>query len=146
SGMLSPKKSLIAVFGLTRHTDQIRRLTELIPCESCSYLSCEYRRMAYSRSRSRRTIEAVGGAIANSNGAAHTSPPLNLSATYSTHVRALKRWADERLKFKCHPDGSLEAFFRYDGTTCTNMGRPLAFDYRVKLGPKHERYPIVEQS
>ena len=41
-----------------------------------------------------------------------------------------------------HADGSLDAVFRYDGTTCTNMGRPLAFHYGVKLGPRAEGYPI----
>jgi len=42
-------------------------------------------------------------------------------------------------------DGSLEIDFRYDGTTCTNMGRPLAFTFTVKLGPRAEGYPIREQ-
>ena len=42
-------------------------------------------------------------------------------------------------------DGSLDAVFRYEGTTCTNMGRPLAFHYNVKLGPREEGYPIREQ-
>ena len=35
--------------------------------------------------------------------------------------------------------------FRYEGTTCTNMGRPLQFDYRVTVGPRDEGYPIREQ-
>jgi hypothetical protein len=42
-------------------------------------------------------------------------------------------------------DGSVNAVFRYEGTTCTNMGRPLAFDYSVKLGSQAEGYPILEQ-
>lgn len=36
SGMLRPKKSLLAVFGVTRHVDRVRPLTELSPCEGCS--------------------------------------------------------------------------------------------------------------
>jgi hypothetical protein len=44
SGALRPKKSLLAVFGLTRHTGGVRRLTELVACESCSLASCQYRR------------------------------------------------------------------------------------------------------
>ena len=36
SGMLRPKKSLLAVFGLTQHTERVRRLTDLVPCENCS--------------------------------------------------------------------------------------------------------------
>ena len=42
SGMLRPKKSLLAVFGLTPHIDRVRRLTELVPCENCSFAPCQY--------------------------------------------------------------------------------------------------------
>ena len=42
-------------------------------------------------------------------------------------------------------DGSLNAIFRYEGTTCTNMGWPLAFDYGVKLGSRAQGYPILEE-
>ena len=45
-----------------------------------------------------------------------------------------------------HKDGTIEAQFRYDGTTCNNQGRPLTFLYSVKLGPRDEGYPIREQS
>ncbi len=44
TGMLRPKKSLLAVFGITRHVHRVRNLEELIPCESCSMPSCQYRR------------------------------------------------------------------------------------------------------
>lgn len=44
SGALRPKKSQLAVFGVTRHTDDVRRLTEMVACESCSLPSCQYRR------------------------------------------------------------------------------------------------------
>ena len=36
TGMLRPKKSLLAVFGLTRHLDKARSFAELVPCENCS--------------------------------------------------------------------------------------------------------------
>ena len=39
-----------------------------------------------------------------------------------------------------------DAFFRYEGTTCSNLGRPLFFHYLVKLGPREDGYPIREQS
>lgn len=45
SGALRPKKSQLAVFGLTRHTEGVRRLTEVVACESCSLPACQYRRM-----------------------------------------------------------------------------------------------------
>jgi hypothetical protein len=57
----------------------------------------------------------------------------------------LKRWSEERLSIVTNPDGSLDATFRYEGTTCTNMGRSLAFDYSVKLGARAQGYPILEQ-
>src|SRR5438105_2050410 len=49
SGMLRPKKSQLAVFGLTAHTEKVRRLTDLIPCESCTFASCEFRRAPFLR-------------------------------------------------------------------------------------------------
>ena len=45
SGALRPKKSLLAVFGLTRHTEGVRRLTEVVACGSCSLPACQFRRM-----------------------------------------------------------------------------------------------------
>jgi hypothetical protein len=50
SGMLRPKKSLLAVFGLTRDLERARRFTRLIPCENCSLPNCRYRRAPYKRS------------------------------------------------------------------------------------------------
>ena len=51
SGMLRPKKSLLAVIGLTRNLEKARRLEKLIPCESCSLPNCRYRRAAFKRAR-----------------------------------------------------------------------------------------------
>jgi hypothetical protein len=70
---------------------------------------------------------------------------LDHAAAYSVNRRALKRWSEERLSINTNSDGSLDATFRYEGTTCTNMGRPLAFDYNVKLGARAQGYPILEQ-
>jgi hypothetical protein len=53
SGMLRPKKTQLAVFGLTRHTERLRRLTDLVPCESCSFGPCQYRRAPYRGLRGR---------------------------------------------------------------------------------------------
>ncbi len=47
SGMLRPQKSLLAVFGLTSHTERVRPLTELVPCESCTLPGCGFRRAPY---------------------------------------------------------------------------------------------------
>jgi hypothetical protein len=130
SGALRPKKSQLAVFGLTRHVDRLRRLTDLIPCQNCTLLPCQYRRAPYQRTEFSTHVDQA---------------PLNRGVTYTVNPKALRRWAEERLSLQFSEDGGIEALFRYEGTTCTNMGRPLAFHYQVKLGPPQEGYPIREQ-
>jgi hypothetical protein len=117
SGALRPRKSLLAVFGITRQSAGVRPLSELVACQGCSFENCQYRRAPYRA----------------------PLPP------HKVNVKALKRWAQERLVLNSCADGTVEAVFRYEGTTCTNMGRPLAFDYRVRLGRQEEGYPIREQ-
>jgi hypothetical protein len=130
SGMLRPKKSLLAVFGVTRHVDRVRPLTELSPCENCSFAPCEFRRAPYRRSQP----------------AAMPAPTVVAAASYTVNAKALQRWSRERLTLQTREDGSVAALFRYDGTTCTNMGRPLVFHYHVRLGRREDGYPILEQS
>lgn len=129
SGMLRPKKSLLAVFGLTRHIDRVRHLPQLVPCENCSFRGCQFRRAPYTR------------AVAPGD-----RGPAPAAAAYGISQRALRRWARERLRLTTLDDGTTEAVFRYEGTTCSNMGRSLAFDYRVTLGPHASGYPIQAQS
>jgi hypothetical protein len=133
SGALRPKKSLLAVFGVTRHIERLRPLTELVPCQSCSFAPCQYRRAPYARS-----LEVEPEA------APEASDAIQPAAKYNVNTKALKRWAGERLTLERRPDG-IDAVFVYEGTTCTNMGRPLKFHYRVRLGPREEGYPIREQ-
>jgi hypothetical protein len=138
SGALKPKKSLLAVFGLTAHTDRLERLTALVPCHNCSYTPCQYRRGPYKRS-----VETADGQ-GRSTGASPDASPSGMPR-YAVNPRALQRWAEERLSVCRRHDGTVEALFRYEGTTCTNMGRPLLFEYSVSLGPREEGYPIREQ-
>jgi hypothetical protein len=142
SGMLRPKKSLLAVFGLTRHTERVRQLSDLVPCEGCSLRGCGYRRAPFSRSRIRSEIEGLVGA-----GAAAEAPvePLRRDPRYSVNARALRRWAAERLGLEERPDGTLHAVFHYEGSTCSNLGQPLHFVYEVTLGPREDRFPILAQ-
>ncbi len=135
SGMLRPKKTLLAVFGLTHYGDGLRQHTGLVPCENCSFGPCQYRRAPYRRAP-RSWGERLPVRVAM----------LDRDAEYSVSRKALKRWAEERLSISRNQDGSLDVRFRYEGTTCTNMGRTLTFNYRVKLGPRAEGYPIREQS
>ena len=139
SGMLRPKKSLLAVFGVTRHIDRVRPLTQLSPCVSCSFAPCQYRRAPYRRSR-RVTPSEVPIVVETDAHQAMTD------VSYMTGVKALQRWSQERLTIEVQDDGRIAASFRYDGTTCTNMGRPLQFHYHVMLGRREDGYPILEQS
>jgi hypothetical protein len=66
-------------------------------------------------------------------------------AVYSVNPKALKRWAAERVELAPTGDGGVHARFRFDGTTCSNLGRALTFYYDVRLGPAGEGYPIREQ-
>jgi hypothetical protein len=71
-------------------------------------------------------------------------PPLTRGARYSVATDVLARWSKQRLRLRVLEDGSVEATFRYDGTTCSNMGRPLAFDYSIRLAPPGEEYRITK--
>jgi hypothetical protein len=132
SGALRPKKSQLAVFGVTRHTEHVRRLTELSPCENCSYMPCQFRRARYAGEAGVTPIGTV------------RLFAVDGAAGYATNRKALRRWAAERLTISRRDDGTSEARFRYQGTTCTNMGRPLEFDYHVSLGRREDGYPILE--
>jgi hypothetical protein len=137
SGMLRPKKSLLAVFGLTSHVDRVRSLRDLIPCETCSFLPCQYRRAPYLRLDPPPAGEHPG----RGNG----TPAADRRERYRVNAKALKRWTRERLSLDHRSDGTIDATFRYEGTTCTNSGRPLEFRYRVTLGPREDGYPIREE-
>jgi hypothetical protein len=145
SGALNPKKSLLAVFGITPHAEAVQRLTDLVPCENCSFGPCQYRRARYKRAAAApdelRNDTFQGTPFSGRAGARAAVPP----PAYSVHARALRRWAGERLSLDTSVDGTTVAIFRYDGTTCTNMGHPLVFDYQVTLGPRTEGYPILSQ-
>jgi hypothetical protein len=131
SGALRPKKSQLAVFGVTRHLDRVAHLADLVPCRQCSLANCSYRRVPYLRARPRPEQQPA---------------PTETAAAYSIHLKALRRWARERLVVDTHADGTVHARFRFDGTTCTNLGRELAFDYDVDLGAQRDGYPIRGQS
>jgi hypothetical protein len=142
SGALQPKKSLLAVFGLTRHTERLAHLRDLVPCERCAFTPCQYRRVPYRRDALRSTARSFDEPV---GGDAVAEAPLAAGAPYTVNARALRRWARERLTLTRRDDGSTDALFRYEGTTCSNMGYPLRFDYHVRLGPRRDGYPIRAQ-
>jgi hypothetical protein len=142
SGALRPKKSLIAVFGLTRHVDRLAHLGDLVPCERCAFTPCQYRRAPYRRGALRSTARALDEP---NPGDTADEPVLDRAAAYTVNARALRRWAAERLTLTPRADGGTDALFRYEGTTCSNMGHPLRFEYHVRLGRRRDGYPIAGQ-
>lgn len=144
SGMLRPKKSLLAVIGLTRHRDRVAQQIPLVPCVNCCLKQCQYRRAPYRnvlpQAEEVRRLQA--GAAADAPAAEPAGFVLDPNARYSVNARALKKWSKERLHLEIRPDGSVAARFRYEGTTCSNLGRSIEFDYHVQLGPPAEGYAI----
>lgn len=55
------------------------------------------------------------------------------AASYGFPEKTLERWRSQRLRITAQPGGELLAKFRFDGSTCSNMGVALAFDYEVRL-------------
>jgi len=131
TGMLRPKKSLLAVVGLAPATAGAAvASTTPVPCERCACTPCAYR-----RAPQRQSLVHLEGAPA---------PRPAASRAHTLNPRALRKWADERTRLDPQPDGTTVATFRFDGTTCSNMGRPLAFDYRVKISPPERGRVILE--
>ncbi|HTV61013.1 MAG TPA: hypothetical protein VMH30_00435 [Verrucomicrobiae bacterium] len=145
AGMLRPKKSLLAILGLTRNLEKARRLAKLIPCESCSLPGCMYRRGAYQQApRQIEDVRQLNNAAYKNGELPIRDGALTPNAKYTVNSKALRKWSHERLRLEFLPDGAIEARFRYDGTTCSNMGRALAFDYRIKLSSPEDQYTILE--
>ncbi len=148
SGMLRPKKSLLGIIGLTTQTTGHHVPIARVPCINCSFTPCQFRRAPYRHAAATACrAEAPASATIDParRGADNAPEPrsvLTRNAPYSINPRALAKWARERVRLEPVPDGSLVARFRYDGTTCSNMGRPLAFEYRVILGPADAGFPI----
>jgi hypothetical protein len=147
SGMLRPKKSLFAVFGLTREMDRVESLAGMVPCETCALEGCAYRRKPY-RNVFRLLNDGPFQAMyprANARPAGPRSP-LDPDATYCVATRALKKWARDRLTLTRQEDGSVRAVFHHPGSTCSNMGIPLAFIYNVRLSGADDGYRILAES
>ena len=145
SGMLRPKKSLLAVVGVTRRLETGRRFAKLVPCNNCSLPRCQYRRAPYRQALPQvEDIHQLQNSGDNNGTVPARHSALDRNAKYSVNSRALQKWSRERLRLNFLPDGLVEALFRYEGTTCSNLGRALEFDYRVKLGAARDAHRILE--
>lgn len=144
SGMLQPKKSLLAVYGLTRQVERVQRLTSLVPCANCALPGCRYRRAPYREAMPQlERVAARTVSAPDQNAATASRGPLTPNAQYTVNTRTLEKWARERLTLSVQGDRSVQARFRYEGTTCSNMGQPLAFEYDIRLSSADEGYTIT---
>jgi hypothetical protein len=145
SGMLRPKKSLLAVFGLTSAVEHAKALAGLLPCERCSFRSCQYRREPYQQTADLMSLElaTVTNFVNTLTDLAGSTKVTPLS--YRINPKALDRWANERLVITPSEDGTIDVVFKHEGSTCSNMGRPLVFDYHVRLASRGEGFRILEQ-
>ena len=150
SGMLKPKKSMLALFGITEQVEKVMDLRDLIPCQICSLQSCQYRRVPYKYYNTQIEDVTQLQPISNgtqdiwpSNGNGTNDLPLTLNANYSVSIKALEKWYRERLQLNILKDNSVEATFNYEGSTCSNMGRTLNFEYHIKLSPRSKGYEII---
>ena len=153
SGMLKPKKSMLAIFGITQQVDKVMDFRDLIPCQICSLQTCQYRRVPYKNNSNQiedvNKLQPIRSDLTNSrlsNGNGSNNLSLTQNANYSVNIRALKKWYQERLLLNFLDDCSVEATFFYEGSTCSNMGRTLNFEYHIKLSPRAEGYRISSVS
>jgi hypothetical protein len=64
SGALVPKKSQLAVFGVTRHVGRLPHLATLVPCCTCGLAGCQYRRSPYRRAAMCQHLRDPDGLLA----------------------------------------------------------------------------------
>lgn len=130
SGMVRPKKTLLGVFGLVPRTPAALANPALTPCERCAFEPCAYRRAPY----------------VHADVALAEPRPLSARPAYTVARKALGKWAEQRLRLTPQADGGIVATFRFEGSTCSNLGRPFAFDYAVQLAPAGDGHRILAAS
>lgn len=142
SGMLTPKKSMLAVFGITAKVSEALKINRLVPCQNCSLPACNYRRKPYFLD----TMKDLETGTMSANPSENKIGILNLEAKYSISPRALRKWVESRLELLPVEGGGYDAVFTYDGTTCSNMGHPLRYLYRISVGRRETGYLVLDAS
>lgn len=120
SGAITNRSGIFAVYGVTENLEAVKQHADLCPCTHCALTSCAYRRKS--------------------------DLPAEPLHTYSYSPRVLKRWIKNYLSLEEQIDGSLKGKFTYKGSTCSNGGVKLDFEYHTDLVLKDGRYHIQETS
>ncbi len=127
SGMLRPEHSQLALFGLGPSAVVRALEPSAMPCARCGMDPCSHRRAPFAGDA---PALAVPAADADTEG------------RYAYPDKALRRWSRELLTIDSRGDQSVQATFRPDCNTCSNMGVPFGFVYSIELGPRRDGHPI----
>ena len=138
AGRLRPDEA----HGSRAAPDRARRLRELLVSDGAQDRRSPYRRAPQSTNPE---LVAIGAARAPDSRAESPCPRSTDTPTTRSTPKRSSAGATSACRWSADSDGTVDAVFRYEGTTCTNMGRPLRFQYRVTLGPPEEGFPIREQ-
>lgn len=65
---------------------------------------------------------------------------------YSLPQKALMKWVRENVRLQFSDDETVNAQFRFIGSTCGNMGHEIDFDFSIKLSPSWDGRKIIESS
>ena len=77
-----------------------------------------------------------------------TSPSCTAAQShrYAFPERTLRKWRDQRLTMTANSETTLRATFRFDGSTCSNLGVPIAYDFCVDLERDATGYRIARST
>ena len=145
SGMLVPKKSQIALFAVTEDRAKVEKYKTLVPCERCSFSPCAFRRAPYV-SEDWQQIDGQSTMEFLQKETSKSAPPLTQDTSYEFSLRGIRLWAETRLQLEELDNGQRCAKFKFNGSTCTNMGWPLEFEYEVVIDSAQEQYRILEMN
>ena len=98
SGMLRPKKSLLAVFGVTRHVERVRRADRSESVRELFVRPLSVPAIALPP-RAGRTLNCVEITVIT----AERAHARSADARYNVSLKALARWSDERCRSSRRP-------------------------------------------
>ena len=139
SGMLKPKKSLLAIIGITKEHSKLTLVPGMVPCEKCALKGCQYRRKPYRYSKGNQQQTPTNRILSFEN-----EEEMNEKVNYTLKEKVLNKWVDQRLTLDHHDAGEIHAKFIYDGTTCSGTGFPLKFEYSIILKESKNDFVILD--
>lgn len=137
---------MLAIFGLTRHTDLTRRLTNLIPRNNCSHPNCTYRKAPYQMPEHRFKIDSARQAGKNEKAKAgpEINSPLTRKGEYACDRSALKHWGDERMKVTSRRTDPFPPASHSPAAPAVTWATRWRLIFLVNLSPATDSYKIID--